>query len=386
MIIKNLRKQFSSLRFNPDKSSSDPIQPIFLVQTPKSSEASQPKPIYVPRNIYVPVIRPVFVPRERIIVRPQIIHVARPVLVDRPVPIQQRPIVIERDRPVPVRVETIERTEPVMCSGGDITKNIETSTETTYHEFTQNYSSGSGDANVEYQSSNYNYGDKIEYEENRRKQEFLNILEEAERRKKDLESKSNDLIRSSDVSQYKTVKYTDSSTDNVKSLDSMPYNSGYTLEVLDQRVSDKFEKIDQETIKLRYGVDSFQYLPTSVEISNNQNRPSSANYASTSNNDYYNNNMSTNLGTSGSFKSLASGNEISNSSSNIYGNYGSNSVVGVDSASAYGTVTNVAQIPSPDLRGLNSSQASNHQKMMQNYGSYQSEQNPASSILTLGNN
>ena len=82
----------------------EPIQPIFLM--PKQAEQS--KPIYVPRNIYVPVIRPVFVPRERIIVRPQIIHVARPVLVDRPVPIQQRPLVIERDRPVPVRVETIE--------------------------------------------------------------------------------------------------------------------------------------------------------------------------------------------------------------------------------------------------------------------------------------
>ena len=53
-----------------------------------------------------------------------------------------------------------------MCGGGDITKNIETSTETTYHEFTQNFSSGgSADANVDYTSSNYNYGDKIEYEE-----------------------------------------------------------------------------------------------------------------------------------------------------------------------------------------------------------------------------
>jgi hypothetical protein len=83
---------------------SEAVQPIFIM--PKSDNA---KPIYIPRNIYVPVIRPVFVPRERIIVRPQIIHVARPVLVDRPVPIQQRPIVIERDRPVPVRVECVDK-------------------------------------------------------------------------------------------------------------------------------------------------------------------------------------------------------------------------------------------------------------------------------------
>ena len=37
-----------------------------------------------------------------VIVRPQVIHVARPVLVDRPVPVTQRPIIIDRERPVPV--------------------------------------------------------------------------------------------------------------------------------------------------------------------------------------------------------------------------------------------------------------------------------------------
>lgn len=39
-----------------------------------------------------------------VIVRPQVIHVARPVLVDRPVPVTQRPIIIDRERPVPVPV------------------------------------------------------------------------------------------------------------------------------------------------------------------------------------------------------------------------------------------------------------------------------------------
>lgn len=152
-------------------SGKDPIQPIFLM--PKSNEATQQKPIYIPRNIYVPVIRPVFVPRERIIVRPQIIHVARPVLVDRPVPIQQRPIVIERDRPVPVRVETIEKTEPMMMNPssvgvadrGDLTRNIETGQEVTYHEFTQTYppqsSGASGVGGGEYHhQSNYQFNEQ----------------------------------------------------------------------------------------------------------------------------------------------------------------------------------------------------------------------------------
>lgn len=39
-----------------------------------------------------------------VIVRPQVIHVARPVLVDRPVPVTQRPIIIDRERPIPVPV------------------------------------------------------------------------------------------------------------------------------------------------------------------------------------------------------------------------------------------------------------------------------------------
>jgi len=104
-----------------------PIQPVFYM--PRQTEApapreghgggsvialpmpglaparsGSPKIVYVPRNVYVPVIKPVFVPRERVIVRPQVIHVARPVLVDRPVPVTQRPIIIDRERPIPVPV------------------------------------------------------------------------------------------------------------------------------------------------------------------------------------------------------------------------------------------------------------------------------------------
>ncbi len=208
----------------------DPIQPIFLM--PKQPEQAAAKPIYVPRNIYVPVIRPVFVPRERIIVRPQIIHVARPVLVDRPVPIQQRPLVIERDRPVPVRVETVERTEAVPFENGEPCVEKPSTHETTYHEFAQ----------PQRASSEYNEYTEDENKPNR--QLVLDLLAEAERRKQSLESQSNQSLSGTQVA-----------------ASSIPFNSGYTLEVLDQRVSDRFEKVDQETIKQRYGVDSFQYLP-----------------------------------------------------------------------------------------------------------------------------
>ncbi|CAF0827197.1 unnamed protein product [Rotaria sp. Silwood1] len=78
------------------------IGPAPVVQQPTTPSA--PNVVYVPRNVYVPVIKPVFVPRERVIVRPQVIHVARPVLVDRPVPVTQRPIIIDRERPIPVPV------------------------------------------------------------------------------------------------------------------------------------------------------------------------------------------------------------------------------------------------------------------------------------------
>lgn len=179
---------------------------------PKANEQSQQKPIYIPRNIYVPVIRPVFVPRERIIVRPQIIHVARPVLVDRPVPIQQRPIVIERDRPVPVRVETIEKTEPLLVGGGvganvnssngcvnELTRNIETGQEVTYHEFTQTYpppqsnvisSSGVGAAAVNSANVNSNeYHHQSNYQFNDNCNGSTDYLDE---RKQSLQSKSNE--------------------------------------------------------------------------------------------------------------------------------------------------------------------------------------------------
>lgn len=82
-----------------------PVQPIGPTPiAPQPAVGGAPNVVYVPRNVYVPVIKPVFVPRERVIVRPQVIHVARPVLVDRPVPVTQRPIIIDRERPVPVPV------------------------------------------------------------------------------------------------------------------------------------------------------------------------------------------------------------------------------------------------------------------------------------------
>lgn len=232
---------------------SEPIQPIFLM--PKQAE--QTKPIYVPRNIYVPVIRPVFVPRERVIVRPQIIHVARPVLVDRPVPIQQRPLVIERDRPVPVRVETIETncdnettttTQATDEATGEPCVDRPGVTETTYHEFTQDshhFETGSVAASA-----------LAGEEANANKQLVMDLLEEAERRKNSMQSKSNEMLNTSASANYNKNNQVGSILDSYA-----PHNAGYTLEVLDQRVSDKFERVDEETIKSRYGVESFQYLP-----------------------------------------------------------------------------------------------------------------------------
>lgn len=248
-IIETLEKKLGDMSTN---GTTEPIQPIFLM--PKQAEQS--KPIYVPRNIYVPVIRPVFVPRERVIVRPQIIHVARPVLVDRPVPIQQRPLVIERDRPVPVRVETIETN----CAGEEAAQFEETTqeagepcvdrpgvTETTYHEFAQD--------SHHFETGSIGASALAGEEANANKQLVMDLIEEAERRKSSMQSKSNEMLNTS----------TSANNNNYQGgssiLDSVPYSAGYTLEVLDQRVSDKFERVDEETIKSRYGVESFQYMP-----------------------------------------------------------------------------------------------------------------------------
>lgn len=330
---------------------------------PKSSEASQQKPIYIPRNIYVPVIRPVFVPRERIIVRPQIIHVARPVLVDRPVPIQQRPIVIERDRPVPVRVETIEKTEPA-GSSNELTRNIETGQEVTYHEFTQTYPNSNG----EYTTSTYQYNDQPQQQQQQQQQQdMLSLIEEAERRKT-LQSKSNEDIFHKFCGEQQQTKTIDSVLGN---------SQGYTLEVLDQRISNKFEKTDQETIKARYGVDSYQYLPGGASELINQptstgastsNQLNSRQQPQVSSSEFYTNQ---NLGHSGSYKSLASvNNETRVSNSNLYGSYGNSN--DASSGIVYGSAALNSTSPRNTL--AQSSQNQTVQKIIQSYASYSNEQ------------
>ena len=52
--------------------------------------------------------------------RPQVIHVARPVLVDRPVPVTQRPIIIDRERPIPVPVRGANQTSGQCTDYGTI--------------------------------------------------------------------------------------------------------------------------------------------------------------------------------------------------------------------------------------------------------------------------
>lgn len=248
---------------------------------PQQQEQVAQKPIYVPRNVYVPVIRPVFVPRERIIVRPQIVHVARPVLVDRPVPVTQKPIVIERDRPVPIRVETIETTttdeqqqEQVFNVVTPKQATQQTTTEATnvYEEAINtvetmeqqiervivseeqndalNYEYAPIDyqkllndavahveeqaaaavANASASANAYNYQDMADYDEARKKHEITQLLDEVERKKLSLNQSS---------------------------------SAPYTLEVYDSTISDKFEKVDQASLKNLYGIEPYQYLTQS---------------------------------------------------------------------------------------------------------------------------
>ena len=157
-----------------------------------------------------------------------------------------------------------------------------------------------------------------------------------------------------------------------RTLDSLIGNSqGYTLEVLDQRVSDKFERTDSETIKARYGVDSYQYMPSSLVVDSGKG-PSSyivSGNAGNGSSEYYTNNGSqsqtqANLRASGSFKSISSATETrnanannNNSSSNIFGSY-----AGADSN--YGNLT-MPGMASP----VGNQTPVSMQKMMHSYGS-----------------
>lgn len=179
----------------------------------------------------------------------------------------------------------------------------------------------------------------------------------------------------------------------------MGSSQGYTLEVLDQRISNKFEKTDQETIKARYGVDSYQYLPPGTSSAASagglqHHTTSGGGGGAATNSEFY---TTQPLGHSGSYKSLASvNNETRISNTNLYGRELSGGAIGVGAAPSYsGSVGNVAEasasygvgassagvatVSGVSPRGsLNQSaqsqQHSNVQKIIQSYASYTTEQ------------
>lgn len=168
-----------------------------------------------------------------------------------------------------------------------------------------------------------------------------------------LESKSQEDL----VAQYNKYINSSAADVNARTLDSLIGNSqGYTLEVLDQRVSDKFERTDSETIKARYGVDSYQYMPSNLDP------VKGSSYIVNNSAEYYNSSSQANpnLRASGSFKSISSAAELRNNNSssntNIFANYGGES--------NYGNIT---------MQGMVSPSA-NSQKMAHSFGSATYEQ------------
>lgn len=199
---------------------------------------------------------------------------------------------IERDRPVPVRVETIEKTEPCGAGGdsssvgggetcNEVIKNIENGQEVTYHEFTQTFPA----------NPDYSY------------QEPEDVIN-------NLQCKSNDDL-------FKYHQHENSANSKLESV--LGNSQGYTLEVLDQRISDKFEKTDTETIKARYGVESYQYLPPD-NSSNNLIRESSTSALSAKRSaaEFYSSTNAAPASSSASNKNNDTASVAKTSSSNIY--------------------------------------------------------------------
>jgi hypothetical protein len=228
---------------------------------PRQSENEQ-KPIYIPRNVYVPVIRPVFVPRERIIIKPQIIHVARPVLVDRPVPVQQKPIVIERDRPIPVRVETVEKIENIESTiqnqGSNVVYREEVVDVPDYsYTYEQVHEQKSDDKEQSYQG--YQYETKEYPELNLSKyfdEKFIQPGSSQQQQQQQTQSVSRsdgnsilqDLIALNAIEREENER-------KKNELQSSAAGPAYTLELFDSTVSDKFQKVDYKTLKSEYGFD-----------------------------------------------------------------------------------------------------------------------------------
>jgi hypothetical protein len=274
---------------------------------------NEQKPIYIPRNVYVPVVRPVFVPRERIIIRPQIIHVARPVLVDRPVPVQQRPIVIERDRPVPVRVETVEKfedvvepsvvhVEPVHVEAVVEPPKQETVSYESYsypqYEYKEKkeeevYAPYSSSETFQFSSEEYNKYLEQEVANIGKKSSIFDPNEYLAKVGSNMESNhfesassENGLVSSilqdaayvvnhSHASSSQIISEEEKRRQEIQQLisdvertkwDLQQSKSSYTLEVLDPTVSDKFQLVDQSNLKNIYGIENYLYQPQEASV------------------------------------------------------------------------------------------------------------------------
>jgi hypothetical protein len=190
------------------------------------------------RKILLRIIRLVGV-----IVRPQVIHVARPILVDRPVPVTQRPIIIDRERPVPVPARG--NSQGGSQSGGSRIVREE-------YVYQDNNSAPSAGTNYGQMaaSQEHSYGGNSAHEESAGYQ------------------MSGDAINVSQGAGAFQESYSDTVRVNNASA-AMPsglLSSGGPIEVLDSTVNSSWQKTDPSALVNRYGRPAFDIVQQTNQV------------------------------------------------------------------------------------------------------------------------
>jgi hypothetical protein len=201
-----------------------------------------------------------------VIVRPQVIHVARPVLVDRPVPVTQRPIIIDRERPVPV---------PVRGAGQGVTQAGGSKTVKEEYVYRDNLPVAYGGRCAEF-AGGANYG----YTPTQQEQEYsANSVHEASSAYQTQGTATNlsDQFQHSQSAAQLNIQqggsgsfhgsYTNlARTNSASAVDGQPLHCTAPMEVLDATINPSWQRTDKTTLVRRYGRPAYDIVQRTDQV------------------------------------------------------------------------------------------------------------------------
>ena len=196
--------------------------------------------------------------------RPQVIHVARPVLVDRPVPVTQRPIIIDREKPVPV---------PVRGAGHESTSGKSTKEEYVYRD---NLPVAYGGRCAEY-AGGVDYG----YTPTQQEQQYTTSGHEMASVYQEATSIPDPFQHSQSAAQLNIQQGVASGassggyhesysnlvrTNSASAVNGAPISCSAPIEVLDATINNTWQRTDKSTLVRRYGRPAYDIVQKTDQV------------------------------------------------------------------------------------------------------------------------